>query len=1021
MAPASRNRSQPTGLEQRLAMLIGGATLATGLFAFAVYDTISTVQVHGPLYAEIVQSKDLVVDALPPPLYIVDSYLVTLELLSVEPSQRQTLIDRFQSLKNEFEAKSESWQRRLPPGPLQTQFLTSQRSATEFYRRWEQAFLPATMRGDVRTMTDLAYGPLMQQFQLHRREVLSLVRLADDHRAQIENEASEALTRRLYLLSVLGISHLAILILVGWLISRTVSDPLIRRLRTSEAQTRSILDSALDAVVVMDEAGRIVDWNPQAEHIFGRPKDSVLGQPLSETIIPPEYRDAHNQGLARYLATGEGPTLGKRIEISAIRSDGTKFPVELTIVPLISPLGATFSGFIRDLSERKLSEETLRIVVESAPSGMILVDQSGLMRMVNAETEKIFGYPREELLGRSVEMLIPETARTQHAQDRNAFMAQPRSRTMGTGRDLRGRRKDGTEFPAEIGLRSVTTGQGAVIVAAIMDITQRKDAEIELRHAKETAEAATAAKSQFLANMSHEIRTPMNGVLGLTELLLTTPLNDRQRHLAESVHRSGTALLQIINDILDFSKIEAGKLQLERIEFGLRQTIEEAVELFVEPANRKQLELSCDIPPELPDSVMGDPVRLRQILLNLIGNAVKFTEQGEVAVRVLPINQAPHAMDLRFEVRDTGIGMTVEARDRLFQAFSQADGSTTRRFGGTGLGLAIVKQLAQLMGGDVGVESSPGQGAAFWFTIRLDLAAQQREPACTTDLYGCRVLVVDDNHTNRDILDSHLTAWGAQVWTADSAAQALSLLQEAADRHEPIELAVVDIQMPDTDGLTLATAIKADPSLQQVQLVALSSIDLPSEERSTADSDFAAWLRKPARQSQLRDCLRRVWRRAGKVAVTQAATPTARTTPRGHILVAEDNPVNREVSQSMLELLGYRVSLVENGHDAVAIALHAPVDLILMDCQMPKMDGFAATEAIRLQEQGPHRSVSVPIIALTANAMDGDRQRCLAAGMDDYLSKPFSLEQLATIVEKHLPGSPHAAQSRRQPGTDKAA
>ncbi|MEP6889109.1 MAG: response regulator [Nitrospirota bacterium] len=562
----------------------------------------------------------------------------------------------------------------------------------------------------------------------------------------------------------------------------------------------------------------------------------------------------------------------------------------------------------------------------------------------------------------------------------------------------------------------------ATVVERTTELSQTVTA---LKVAKAAAEAASIAKSQFLANMSHEIRTPMNGVLGMAELLLNTSLTDKQWHLADSVHRSGTALLGIINDILDFSKIEAGKLALECLEFGLRETVEDAVELFAESAGKKGLELTRFLPEDIPDSAIGDPVRLRQVLLNLLGNALKFTPRGEVTVSVRLLTQDAQRVRLKFEVTDTGIGIAPETQARLFTAFTQADGSTTRHFGGTGLGLAIVKQLVQLMGGDVGIISTPEQGSTFWFTVQLGCAPPRKasQPAHDQFLRGTRVLVVDDNATNRFILKSQLTSWGTESIDVDTGAAALVLLTQAANEGSPFGLAILDIHMPDMDGFMLAQAIKSNPVICGITLVALSSVDSHAHRGTTESLGFSAWLQKPARQSTLRDCLVRL--RQGAIAIPTPSTEGPATiTPYTHgtrVLLVEDNPINCEVATGLLELLGYHVDSVENGRQACDRSATQSYRVILMDCQMPVMDGFAATAYIREHEQQRH-TPRTPIIALTANAMEGDRDRCLAAGMDDYLAKPFSHQALSDMLVRWCPpqdqGHPEAATPPLKAETD---
>jgi two-component system, sensor histidine kinase and response regulator len=781
------------------------------------------------------------------------------------------------------------------------------------------------------------------------------------------------------------------------------------------------LDATLDGVFIYDPKTLQFSYvNEGAVKQTGYSREELLR--MTTLDIKPEFDEARFRAAISPLIDGQQQI--RTFTTIHRRKDGVDVPVEINTQCIGS--GTAYSRLIsvvRDITERCLaeaalqkSEERFRLIARAANDVLWDWDLATNRLWWNDGFKHTFGYDLA-----SIEQGIESWTSRVHPDDWTAIQASVHQVIDSGGQnwsdEYRFRHADGSYRHVFDRAYVVRNGQGQAVrmVGAMMDLTARKQAEEALRQAKAEAEAATQAKAAFLATMSHEIRTPMNGVIGMTGLLLNTELTQEQREYVDTVRRSGEYLLDVINDILDFSKLEAGKAELEVVEFDLRTLVEDVQALLAERAQTKGIELCLLVQADVPTALRGDPGHLRQILINLVTNAIKFTERGEVVVHVgldpASAEEGKDLVSLRFEVRDTGIGITPAQCDRLFQPFSQADSSTTRKYGGTGLGLAICKQLVQLMQGAIGVESTPGQGSCFWFTVRLarQPGASPLPPISQVILHRRRVLIVDDHATNRTILEQQLLSQGMEPETAADGSLALARLRAAVDLGAPFDLAILDAQIPGMDGWTLARRIKADPLIGFVKLVLLTSLPQRGDAQTARAAGFDAYLAKPVRQRQLYDCLSLVLggasasvRSTGSAPLVTHHTVSEAQARRDRVLVVEDNIVNQKVAAKMLERAGYCVDVVANGREAVDATARIPYALIFMDCQMPELDGFEATRRIREREASITER-HVPIIAMTANAFPEDREKCFEAGMDDYVAKPVRLQDLANVLARWQP------------------
>ncbi|HUB97812.1 MAG TPA: PAS domain S-box protein [Stellaceae bacterium] len=780
------------------------------------------------------------------------------------------------------------------------------------------------------------------------------------------------------------------------------------------ARLQAIFDAVVDAIITANPSGRILQWSPSAQRVFGYAPEEAIGTDL--TMILSEFH-----------------TIGVTHEVTATRKGGRKFPAELTVAEVRNGDDVFLTAICRDITERKEAEAELvraREQAEAAEDGaesgrarlqaifdavvdaIVTVDPGGRILQWSPGAQRIFGYAPEEVAGADLGIVLPAAGRSTEGADVATRFGAGESRLMGVAHELTATRKGGEEFPAELTITEVRDGADLFYTAILRDITERKAAEAALVRAREEAEAANLAKSQFLATMSHEIRTPMNGVLGMANLLASTVLSERQQRLVENVSRSGLALLGIINDILDFAKIEAGMFELSSMPFDPRQAVAELTDLFSDRCSKKGIEFIYFVDESIPSQIIGDPIRLRQILVNLVGNAIKFTERGEILVEVGLASSDDSEMVLNIAVEDTGIGIPPEHSSRIFDSFHQVDGSMSRARGGSGLGLSITRQLVELMGGKISVDSELGRGSRFSLTARfkhadgaIKLSRLLPRPLC--------ILLVDANAVSAHVMSLYLANWQVKATIVSTIEEAEAEQAAAIAAGRPFDVAVLDIKGLGAPAVEFGKAILAEPSRPQTEIVLLVGLDGYMADTSLDSLGAIAVLPKPAHPSELFAALAESAVEPGQRDLTPSfkrRNPQAKRPSFGaRILVAEDNGVNEEVITGLLESMDCRVVTAPHGRAAVKLFAQEAFDLILMDCEMPVMDGLEATRRIRQIEamsealpDGSGARRKTPIVALTAHALNDVRERCLGVGMDDFLVKPFDDQQMATTLLRWL-------------------
>ena len=807
-----------------------------------------------------------------------------------------------------------------------------------------------------------------------------------------------------------------------------------QELRDSELRYKGILEMQAELVCRYRPDTRLTYVNDAYCSYSGKDRTEIIGKSFLD-IIPTGQTV---EEMIAELEHAHGP-INTRHEVT--RPTGEVRWQEWEDIPIRNADGhiIEFQAIGRDITERKLAEDALReseaklrSITASVADAIIMMDEDGLISFWNEAAERIFGFSRMEALGRPLhDTIVPVRYRDAYARGHIEFLKNGTGAVVGRAQELQGLRKDGSEFPLELSIRAVRFEGHWHAIGTARDITERKRIQEKLeQNAREMeatnqqleeaiaqanqmafeAQIASVAKSDFVANMSHEIRTPLNGVIGMTTLLLDTDLSSEQREFAQMVRTSGEALLSVVNDILDFSKIEAGKMELEDIDFDLRAAIEQIGDILAPRAQEKGLEFTILIHHDVPEYVKGDPGRVRQVLLNLAGNALKFTERGEIVVSAQLKSSDNGAATVLFEVTDSGIGIPESRIQSLFQPFTQADSSTTRKYGGTGLGLTISKRLCEAMGGDIGVRSEVGKGSTFFFTVRVAIAnTPEHDPPINLDaLAGLRLLVVDASPTVRKVYREQLRNWGVSVDESTDAAAAYERMRAAANHATPYSVVLIEQHQQNMDAVTFAENVKGDPVLSRTRLVLVTSWPKRGDAAEMAKRGYAAYLTKPVKRDHLLEGIAAVAVRGssanakGQGIITQHSIKEA-SRQRVKILLVEDNIINQKVATRMLESLGYRCDIANNGREAFEAVQKAEYGLIFMDCHMPEMDGFEATRAIRKFE-GERRYT--PIVALTASVLRADHEQCLDAGMDDVLTKPIHTGPLEKALSEFLSEDP---------------